>query len=407
MSRRDDKQVQEALEAIRKLVEVSEDKFEASSDVVTLDNVVWRNPTKDEVEEESVASADSLMAGEAPLAYDYVPSKQGKIAPQSSASISARDLDEAKKQAKPPVTSPLQHDDTGDRVVAPALRSSSHRQAEEKLQSDTLFDESVSRPTDAAPQSLAGDIPSSPPMPLAFMPPIDDDITELTSPIARKGGGFYSGSTPAPKPVIETEPLPVEVQKLPASEPASEPVSEPASAPELARPVLITEPAITDFHGADFNFTASEGLMSASSFEEASAGLSQPITPDVQVPVAKPAVTDPVAEVQAMYQQAQLTDDAPDSRFEDNASGDDVSLEDESPLLSGQPNLHIVSDQSAASHQEEEEGFSSAVRLALRSIIKEQVSSWLQGNMTELIEEALTNPQKRPSSSSKPSSKKR
>ena len=70
MSRRDDKQVQEALEAIRKLVEVSEDKFEASSDVVTLDNVVWRNPTKDEVEEENVASADSLMAGEAPLAYD-------------------------------------------------------------------------------------------------------------------------------------------------------------------------------------------------------------------------------------------------------------------------------------------------------------------------------------------------
>ena len=102
-----------------------------------------------------------------------------------------------------------------------------------------------------------------------------------------------------------------------------------------------------------------------------------------------------------------MTDDAPDSRFEDNASGDDVSLEDESPLLSGQPNLHIVSDQSAASHQEEEEGFSSAVRLALRSIIKEQVSSWLQGNMTELIEEALTNPQKRPSSSSKPTSKKR
>ena len=402
MSRRDDKQVQEALEAIRKLVEVSEDKFEAASDVVTLDNVVWRNPTKDEVEEESATSDDSLMAGEAPLAYDYGTSKQGSIAPQSSASISARDLDEAKKQTKPPITSPLQHDDTDDRVVAPALRSSSHRQAEEKLQSDPPIDESLDGPPEGMAQSLADDIPSSPAMPLAFMPPVDDDITELTSPIARKGGGFYSGLTPAPKPAIETEPLPVEVQKMPASEP----VSEPASAPELARPVLITEPAITDFHGADFNFTASEGLMSASSFEEVSAGLSQPITPDVQVPVAKPALTDPVAEVQAMYQQEQMTDGAPDSRYEDDALGDDVSLDDASPLLSGQPNLHIVSDQSAASHQEEE-GFSSAVRLALRSIIKEQVSSWLQGNMTELIEEALTNPQKRPSSSTKPSSKKR
>ena len=50
MTRRDDKQVTEALQAIRKLVEMSEDKMGKGDDIVTLDHVVWRNPIKDEDE---------------------------------------------------------------------------------------------------------------------------------------------------------------------------------------------------------------------------------------------------------------------------------------------------------------------------------------------------------------------
>ena len=381
MSRRDDKQVQEALEAIRKLVEVSEDKFEASSDVVTLDNVVWRNPSKDEVEEEiPLSEADNQPLSEDVIGEDRS-SPRSHIVPQSSASISARDLDEAKKQVKTPVTSPLNSDNAEDTLIAPALRSPLHRQAEEKLQEEEPLRSSVDLP-DVTPQDEA------PIAPLAFIPPIEDDITELTSPIGRKGGGFYSTKDTANKPVIETQPLSVEIEKIEQKEPVKE--------NSLTRPVIVSEPAITDFHGADFTFSASEGLMTASAFDEAKAGLSQPIKPQVNVPVATPAVPDPVAEVQAMYQSSEQEMTQADSIFEDD--GD---------LSSGHPNLHIVSDQTASPPQAEEEGFSSAVRLALRSIIKEQVSTWLQGNMTELIEEALTNPQKRPSTTSKPSSKKR
>ena len=50
MSRERDKQVDEALAAIRKLVE-GEDKPASPADqddgIVTLDKVVWRNPSKD------------------------------------------------------------------------------------------------------------------------------------------------------------------------------------------------------------------------------------------------------------------------------------------------------------------------------------------------------------------------
>lgn len=386
MSRRDDKQVQEALEAIRKLVEVSEDKFEASSDVVMLDNVVWRNPSKDEVEEEiPLSDADNQPVSET-ISGEDASSPRSHIVPQSSASISARDLDEAKKQVKTPVTSPLKSDNAEDTLIAPALRSPLHRQAEEKLQ-----EEEPSQPSGDLPEFAPQD--EAPIAPLAFIPPIEDDITELTSPIGRKGGGFYSTPDMAKKPVIETRPLSLEIEKIEQKEPVKE--------ESLARPVIVSEPAITDFHGADFTFSASEGLMTASTFDEAKAGLSQPIKPQVNVPVAAPAVPDPVAEVQAMYQPSQqdmtktVTNEA-ESVFVDDGA-----------LSSGHPNLHIVSDQTASSPQVEEEGFSSAVRLALRSIIKEQVSTWLQGNMTELIEEALTNPQKRPSTTSKPSSKKR
>ena len=129
--------------------------------------------------------------------------------------------------------------------------------------------------------------------------------------------------------------------------------------------------------------------MTAASFRDL-AGQHAPIAPEVNIPLAQPAVSDPASEAQAIFEEAPA--------FEDDS-------EDNLPAY---PNLHIVSDQTAqADGDDEEEGFSGAVRMALRSIIKEQVSTWLQGNMTGLIEEALTTPQKRPSSGAKSSKKKR
>ena len=89
------------------------------------------------------------------------------------------------------------------------------------------------------------------------------------------------------------------------------------------------------------------------------------------------AVADPVAEVQRMYE-----DEEPAPSYEDDVS----------PY--SQPNLHVVSDQTSSAQEEEEKEFSGAVRSALRSIIKEQVSHWLHDNMTDLIEDALSGPSK-------------
>ena len=81
--------------------------------------------------------------------------------------------------------------------------------------------------------------------------------------------------------------------------------------------------------------------------------------------------------------------------------------EEEVPHATGQPNLHVVSDQTFEEENDEENGFSGDVRMALRSLIREQVSTWLQGNMTGLIEEALSSPNKKPSSKSRPKTTKR
>ena len=89
-------------------------------------------------------------------------------------------------------------------------------------------------------------------------------------------------------------------------------------------------------------------------------------------------MADPVAEVQIMYE-----DEEPAPSYEDDVS----------PY--SQPNLHVVSDQtSSAQEKKKRKGFSGAVRSALRSIIKEQVSHWLHDNMTDLIEDALSGPSK-------------
>ena len=115
------------------------------------------------------------------------------------------------------------------------------------------------------------------------------------------------------------------------------------------------------------------------------AQLSTPVKPNIQVPIADPPVENPVDEVQMMFQPEV----------------------EEMPHATGQPNLHVVSDQTFEEENDEENGFSGDVRMALRSLIREQVSTWLQGNMTGLIEEALSSPNKKPSSKSRPKTTKR
>ena len=113
------------------------------------------------------------------------------------------------------------------------------------------------------------------------------------------------------------------------------------------------------------------------------------IKPHIEVPIAPPAVANPVDEVHQRLQQAHHGIDKP--------VGEDIPelTEDFQSTPMGQPNLHVVSDQTAFENDDEDEGFSGDVRLALRALIKEQVSTWLQGNMTGLIEEALSTPNKR------------
>ena len=402
MSADDNKQVQDALLAIKKLVEMSEDKISTSDDVLTLDNVVWRNPVGDAQEEGSDSaasqSAKTPEAGKSnerkapdaktqtPIVTDTAP-QPNRTAPLASLSVSSRDLDKIAAESKRRHTQQSQPD------------------AETRLPDSALPNRAIPD-THQAPVS---DIPSPPPETNAHTASSvgaddGDDITDLTMPLGRRGGGFYSepagpkDALPQPSIVTKTRPIKPNASDAPAA--STSPTHNDKAREVNVRPQVAIkslpqqpEPALTDFHGADFNFSAAEGLITALSFTELEKPLTRPITPEVDVPIAPPAVEDPVAQVQAMY------DTPDDALFEADALYSS----------SGQPNLHVVSDQSqdTSDDDNESDGFSGDVRLALRAIIKEQVSTWLQGNMTDLIEEALTTPQKRPSAPSKPSSKKR
>lgn len=412
MSGGGDKQVQEALQAIKKLVEQSEDQLNTADEVLTLDNVVWRNPVKDEdetidelpeqtVPEQTVpaVAANNTPTQKSPVdSADVADTEKSYHAPQASLSVSARDLEQiAAKRAKPraeistPTTSPL---DLNEPIEAPSVSSSPSP--------------AVPSPAPRTSAPIIATTPAVTPAMAPVMSPVPDDelITDLTSPLGRKGGGFYNGQ----KPLLQTQPLPPQIAPISVKETeqstpnpkaelsANEPENEPVNEPE-ATDFNPGDFNVSDFQGADFNFSAAEGLISAASFAELEQAQTRPITPEVHIATVEPALSDPVGEVQAMYQdqkQEASNQEPPSQEYE----ADEEMFE-----ATSHPNLHVVSDSSAVA--EEEEGFSGAVRLALRSIIKEQVSTWLQGNMTGLIEEALTSPQKRPSSSTKPTSKKR
>ena len=361
MSRDDNKQVEDALQAIKKLVEISESKLSSDEEVINLDNVVWRNPVS-EAEDTSV---------------------QTEAAPTpSSLSVSSYDLNKLKSQIKE--RTPSNRDSSIQKPVEAQVKISP--QPIENDEKNIITSPVVTPPLELSSPESTPD--TSRQKLLNDMAEIAGDIQELTGPIGRRGGGFYSDrpAVPAPKPIIVTSPL--EKTASDSVEPAEKP-SQPRTADvkqEMPGEKVASEiePAITDFQGADFNFSTAEGLMTAADFEEM-AQLSTPVKPNIQVPIADPPVANPVDEVQMMFQPA----------------------EEEVSHATGQPNLHVVSDQTFEEENDEENGFSGDVRMALRSLIREQVSTWLQGNMTGLIEEALSSPNKKPSSKSRPKTTKR
>ena len=376
-----DKEVHDALRAIKKLVELNGADLDDDKAIVTLDHVVWRNPVSDAAEDND----DALS-----LYSSQPPAKTPENPPMLSADAEA---------------APSLHGDDLDAKSAEHFATLSHVDSNEII--TEMPNQQVS--FDDAPQTplpdLSGNEKTSPAAAASVSP---KDITDLGVPIARRGGGLYAN-----KPVIPTsqpEPdnaLPVMSQTRDTPHMPSQPVS-PQQIPthHLSEPQLSpsassvsqenTEAANTiepplphdygeqDFAGYDFSFAPTEGLMSPVSLRELSDSVTPPIAPEIAVPLVDPPVADPVREAQMLF----IDED------------DEAEAEFEAPI--SQPNLHIVSDQTAY-ETEEDEGFSGTVKTALRAIIKEQVSSWLHNNMTDLIEEALSGPPQRQISSSKKS----
>lgn len=389
MGEASDKEVHDALRAIKKLVELNGADFDDDKTIVTLDHVVWRNPVSDAAEEN-----DDVLS----LVTSQLLAKTLENPPMPSAEAKA---------------SPLSHGD--DLNAKPADKSAAFPQADSDEITMAISQQQASLADAAQPPSpdQSGNERISP---AAYASVSPRDITDLGVPIARRGGGLYAN-----KPVIPTsqsEPgdeLPVMSQSLATPQISPQPVSPqqtPQQTPQQIHAHELDEPQISpsvssvpqenreaanriepplphdygeqDFAGYDFSFAPTEGLMSPVSLRELSDSATPPIAPEIGVPLADPPVADPVREAQMLF----IDED------------DEAEAEFEAPI--SQPNLHIVSDQTAY-ETEEDEGFSGTVKTALRAIIKEQVSSWLHNNMTDLIEEALSGPPQRQISSSKKS----
>lgn len=401
MNRDDNKQVEDALDAIKKLVELSENKLGQDETVLTLDHVVWRNPVSDAPEEVDTSP-------KSPVA-DTKPSRPSFV------SVSSHDLNEEPVTVDKIVSSPHKADPEGQIEV-------------QQLGDDTVDLTALPTPskfatstTNTAPSTaeLDNDKAEAVRQRMSLeLAQASEDIKELTAPLGRRGGGFYS--TPQQDEdrqiAIKTSSEPAQDAYVTAQESdKNTPIIASSQTPPGQSQPLQTErqvseavhqkaediePALTDFQGADFNFSVAEGLMTAADFENLEQTIPE-IKPHIEVPIAPPAVANPVDEVHQRLQQAQHGIDKP--------VGEDIPelTEDSQSTPMGQPNLHVVSDQTAFENDDEDEGFSGDVRLALRALIKEQVSTWLQGNMTGLIEEALSTPNKRGAQNSKPKTTKR
>ena len=361
MSSDNGKQVDDALEAIRKLVEMSEQKLDDKSDIVTLDHVVWRNPVADEDYDDTQIEAETKVIMPKTASFSQAP-----LPPSQMTKLSSQD-DEIKTNES-------------EADAQPALANISDATDEAK----SALSSSAEKTDNLEKQPLS---PAS----------YEDEITELSAPIGRRGGGFYQDLPK--KPVVTTQPpansSPITKQAQQASivtpKPKPEPEIRPPK-PEVRQPApQAVEPKFsvssTYFSGQDFSLPASEAFMTPTSLKELNEADRPDINPEINVPIADPPVDDPVREVQIMF----------------NDEEEDDSWE---PI--SQPNLQLVSDSRYEDEvSEEDEGFSGTVRSALRSIIKEQVTSWLHNNMTDLIEDALSAPPQRPARSTRKTQPKR
>ena len=413
MSRDDNKQVEDALDAIKKLVELSENKLGQDETVLTLDHVVWRNPVSDAPEE--IAPPSQSPAPTALAMPTPVPSGVAKPSRPSFVSVSSHDLNETPLTVDN-IVSPSARGEDKDKEVARHIRDDNSA-----LSAPQPPQRTASSPTNTAPTAIEmnGDKAEATRQRISLeLAQASEDIKELTAPLGRRGGGFYS--TPqqddaaqiaiktrseSPSELVDSHQL--AASDIPTAHAPKMPDNQKPSAqtadqvPEkAAHNAVETGPALTDFQGADFNFSVAEGLMTAADFESLEQIIPE-IKPQIEVPIAPPAVANPVDEVHQRLQQAQQGTEDPTSDMASEMSDELISTP------SGQPNLHVVSDQAAFENEDEDDGFSGDVRLALRALIKEQVSTWLQGNMTGLIEEALSTPNKRGAKNSKPKTTKR
>lgn len=339
MSGENGKQVDDALEAIRKLVEMSEQKLDDQSDIVTLDHVVWRNPVAAEDHDDGETPADDKPIPAVAASFGQAP-----LPPSYMTKLSAQADDKE--------------------IEAPQLQKETFEDADEARH--------------IADAKAADDMPQDLPMQSATA----DDITELGAPIGRRGGGFYQNLPQKPAIATSAPRSATPAKEVVRQEPIVEkPKPQPQAKPTIAPP---SSPSASSYHftGQDFSLPASEAFMTPTSLKELSEADRPVVAPEIQVPIADPPVADPAREVQIMF-----TEEEPEEEW--------------SPI--SQPNLQLVSD-SRYEEESEEEGFSGTVRHALRSIIKEQVTSWLHQNMTDLIEDALSAPPQRPA---RPSSNKK
>ena len=166
MSSDNGKQVDDALEAIRKLVEMSEQKLDDNPDIVTLDHVVWRNPVADEDYDDGQDDAGEKTKIPATISLSQAP-----LPPSYMTKLSLEDDDDnSVEEPHSPEVSGLANDEAEDTIDV----------------------------------SVAAEKIKQPEKPLSTNTQLAQDITELGTPIGRRGGGFYQD--PPKKPAVTSQP---------------------------------------------------------------------------------------------------------------------------------------------------------------------------------------------------------
>ena len=173
MSRDDNKQVEDALDAIKKLVELSENKLGQDETVLTLDHVVWRNPVSDAPEEVDTSP-------KTPVA-DTKPSRPSFV------SVSSHDLNEEPVTVDKIVSSPHKAEPEGKIEVQQSLDDAVD------LTASPTPPKFVASTTNTAPNTaeLDNDKAEAVRQRMSLeLAQASEDIKELTAPLGRRGAVF-------------------------------------------------------------------------------------------------------------------------------------------------------------------------------------------------------------------------